>query len=77
MTYTAIVTMPGAYVISVTLPSGPGSGSGGSVDILDQDSNVIESVPAPGTYSVIVVSAIDGGDSTTGAYTNSIIVPIP
>lgn len=44
------------------------------VTIEDQDGTPIDSVPSGGTYSVIVVSAIDGGLSNT-TYTNSIIQP--
>lgn len=45
-------------------------GAGGEVDILDQNDNVIATVPAPGTYNVIVVASI----ADTGApYNNSII----
>ena len=42
--------------------------------IEDQNGNPIDSVLAEGTYTVIVVSGIDGGASNT-TYTNSIIQP--
>jgi hypothetical protein len=54
-----------------------GGGTGGTCDpvtIEDQDGTAIDSVPAGGTYQVIVVSGINGGASNT-TYTNSIIQP--
>jgi hypothetical protein len=44
------------------------------VQIVDQDQNVIATVPCGGNYSVLVFSGIDGGASTT-VYTNSIVNP--
>jgi hypothetical protein len=57
---------------STFVPSAPSGG--GNVTILDQDGNPIQTVPCGGTYSVIVFSGIDGGNSTT-TYTNSIVAP--
>lgn len=51
-----------------------GGGPCDPVTIIDQDDAPIDSVPAGGTYQVIVVSGIDGGESDT-TYTNSIIQP--
>lgn len=42
------------------------------VEIIDQDSNVLETVADGGQYQVIVLSGIDGGASDT-TYSNSII----
>ena len=57
--------------ISVSVVIG-GSGGGGEVEIIDQDSNVIDTITAPGSYSVIVFSGIDGGVAST-TFSNSII----
>ncbi len=47
-------------------------GGGGNVDIIDQDLNVIASVTAPGSYSVLVFSGISGGAANT-TFTNTIV----
>jgi len=46
------------------------TGAGGDVEIYDQDENLIETVTAPGTYTVIVFSGIK---DTGPPYTNSIV----
>lgn len=49
-----------------------GGGPCADVTIEDQDENPIASVPSGGTYQVIVVSGINGGNAST-VFTNSII----
>lgn len=62
---------------SLTVFSGDcctGGGGGDPVSIIDQDMNVVTTVACGGTYSVIVLSGIDGGAADT-TYSNSVIAP--
>lgn len=80
--YTQLLT---GVILSFTVTGGyscideadfPGGGSGGTVTIVDQDDNVIENVTAPGTYEVLVIDFIDGGEPGS-TYVDVITPPAP